>query len=157
MLGQAVRHTGSLGENGRRYVGLHSIASVNLFCEALATQLEPLRRSPSTKMSVVERQIVPKGRGEGQEWCWLSRRKSKGKSRTYNRCLSLISQQDVEKRLAQIPDYHPEEDLLFFSHIHKTSGTSLRYVGLPVYRSVLCLSLGGAVRGICTSIVAVSM
>lgn len=32
--------------------------------------------------------------------------------------------------LAQIPEYHPEVDLVFFSHIHKTSGTSVRYVDL---------------------------
>ncbi|CAN0324048.1 unnamed protein product [Pylaiella littoralis] len=32
---------------------------------------------------------------------------------------------DLERRQSVIPEYHPEKDLVFFSHIHKTSGTSL--------------------------------
>eukprot|EP00752_Nemacystus_decipiens_P006534 g5885.t1 len=32
---------------------------------------------------------------------------------------------DIERRRSKIPEYHPESDLVFFSHIHKTSGTSL--------------------------------
>lgn len=32
-----------------------------------------------------------------------------------------------ERELAQLPEYDPERDLIFYSHIHKTSGTSLRY------------------------------
>ncbi|CAM9234999.1 unnamed protein product [Ectocarpus sp. 6 AP-2014] len=35
---------------------------------------------------------------------------------------------DVDRRWSEIPLYRPEQDLVFFSHIHKTSGTSLRHV-----------------------------
>lgn len=43
-------------------------------------------------------------------------------------CLSLgRSFQEREKELARIPEYEPEHDLVFYSHIHKTSGTSIRY------------------------------
>ncbi|CAN0348617.1 unnamed protein product [Pylaiella littoralis] len=35
---------------------------------------------------------------------------------------------DLERRRSIIHEYHPEKDLVVFSHIHKTSGTSLSYL-----------------------------
>ncbi|CBN74083.1 conserved unknown protein [Ectocarpus siliculosus] len=36
--------------------------------------------------------------------------------------------QDRERKWAELPEYHPDEHLLFFAHIIKTSGTSLSFV-----------------------------
>ncbi|CAM9477276.1 unnamed protein product [Ectocarpus sp. 4 AP-2014] len=35
---------------------------------------------------------------------------------------------DQERKWAELPEYHPDEHLLFFAHIIKTSGTSLSFV-----------------------------
>lgn len=49
--------------------------------------------------------------------------------------------QDQERKWAELPEYHPDEHLLFFAHIIKTSGTSLRYtlvVGADVGAMRVC-------------------